>query len=198
MLERSGKLRSIVLRAALLSVAFMWSTSKADSPPDQFNEFTIAQFQDLMNRHRLTSRELTEFYLDRIAALDQPHNGENDNGENEHGTGVNSIIELNPDALSLAREADRLRDRGVVLGPLHGIPVLLKDNIATKDRMHTTAGSLALMDATVPADAFLVGRLREAGAHIKLPGQPLTRREALDARLNGIDRGLDHEGGALP
>ena len=166
MLERSGQLRSIVLRAALLSVAFMWSTSKADSPPDQFNEFTIAQFQDLMNRHRLTSRELTEFYLDRIAALDQPHNGENDNGENEHGTGVNSIIELNPDALSLAREADRLRDRGVVLGPLHGIPVLLKDNIDTGDRMQTTAGSFALFGTPATFDSTVAAKLRAGGAVI--------------------------------
>jgi amidase len=74
------------------------------------------------------------------------------------------VLETNPDALAQAEAMDRERKAGKLRGPLHGIPLLLKDNIATKDRMHTTAGSLALMDATVPADAFLVGRLREAGA----------------------------------
>src|SRR5262249_22002820 len=122
----------------------------------EFNEYTIAQFQDLMARHRLTSRQLTEFYLDRIAALDQPR----------RGVGVNSIIELNPDALSLAREADRLRDRGIVLGPLHGIPVLVKDNIDTGDRMQTTAGSFALFGTPATSDSTVAAKLRAGGAVI--------------------------------
>src|SRR5690348_7902627 len=96
-----------------------------------------------------TSRSITQKYLDRIAQRDGR---------------LRSVLETNPDALAQAEAMDRERKTGKVRGPLHGIPVLLKDNIATKDRMHTTAGSLALMDATVPADAFLVGRLREAGA----------------------------------
>jgi amidase len=96
-----------------------------------------------------TSRSITQKYLDRIVQRDGR---------------TRSVLETNPDALAQAEAMDRERKAGKVRGPLHGIPVLLKDNIATKDRMHTTAGSLALMDAMVPADAFLVGRLREAGA----------------------------------
>ena len=96
-----------------------------------------------------TSRSITQKYLDRIAQRDGR---------------VRSVLETNPDALAQADALDRERKAGKLRGPLHGIPVLLKDNIATRDRMHTTAGSLALMDATVPADAFLVGKLREAGA----------------------------------
>jgi amidase len=96
-----------------------------------------------------TSRSITQKYLDRIGQRDGR---------------LRSVLETNPDALAQAEAMDRERKAGKLRGPLHGIPLLLKDNIATKDRMHTTAGSLALMDATVPADAFLVGRLREAGA----------------------------------
>ena len=95
--------------------------------PTRLNEATIAQLQEQMARGRLTSVELTNYYLARIRALDQG------------AEGVNSIIELNPDALEMAQHADRLRHRGRLLGPLHGIPVLLKDNIDTGDRMQTSA-----------------------------------------------------------
>src|SRR5207253_9301014 len=94
---------------------------------------------------------LTQAYLDRIALL---------NGF------LHAVIEVNPDARSIARQLDRERDRGHVRGPLHGIPVLLKDNIATADSMQTTAGSLALVGSRVPADAPIVQRLRAAGAVI--------------------------------
>ena len=155
MLERSERLRSIVLRAALLGVAFIASVSKAESPPTQFNEFTIAQFQALMAQHRLTSRQLTEYYLERIDALDQP----------DDRTGVNSIIEVNPDALGLARHADALRAHGQT-GPLLGIPVLLKDNIDTGDQMQTTAGSFALFGSPATSDSTVAAKLRAAGAVI--------------------------------
>jgi len=113
------------------------------------DEVGLDDLQARMSSGAETSRSITQKYLDRIAQRDGR---------------LRSVLEINPDALAQAEAMDRERKAGKVRGPLHGIPVLLKDNIATKDRMHTTAGSLALMDATVPADAFLVGRLREAGA----------------------------------
>lgn len=113
------------------------------------DEATLDDLQARMSRGEETSRSLTEKYLDRIAQRDGR---------------LRSVLEINPDALAQAEGLDRERKAGKMRGPFHGIPVLLKDNIATRDRMHTTAGSLALLEAMVPADAFLVGRLREAGA----------------------------------
>jgi amidase len=113
------------------------------------DEVGLDELQARMASGAETSRSITQKYLDRIGQRDAR---------------LRSVLETNPDALAQAEAMDRERKAGKVRGPLHGIPLLLKDNIATKDRMHTTAGSLALMDATVPADAFLVGRLREAGA----------------------------------
>ncbi len=104
---------------------------KADAP-DEFNEATIAQLQAAMARGRTSAVELTAFYLRRIRAID------------EKGPHLNSVIEINPDALAIAQHADMLRRQGRVLGPLHGIPIILKDNIDTGDRMQTTAGSFAL------------------------------------------------------
>jgi amidase len=103
---------------------------------------------------RLTSEELTKEYIARIIALDQ------------NGPGVNSVIELNPDALALARQADALRRRGIVLGPLHGIPVLLKDNVDTGDGMQTTAGSFALLGSPAVRDSTVAANLRAGGAVI--------------------------------
>jgi amidase len=122
--------------------------------PTHLNDATIAQLQSQMASGRVTSEELTRYYLERIARLDE--------GE----LGVNSVLELNPDALSLAKRADQLRRKGVVLGPLHGIPVLLKDNIDTGDRMQTTAGSLGLVGTPALQDATVAARLREGGAII--------------------------------
>jgi len=129
----------------------------AGRPPQRGNGFplseaTIAELQSMMERGERTSRELTELYLRRISEVDQS------------GPRLNSIIELNPDALSIAEKMDRERGEGHVRGPLHGIPVLVKDNIDTGDRMQTTAGSLALEGNIAGRDAFIVGRLREAGA----------------------------------
>src|SRR5262249_19533885 len=102
----------------------------------------------------LTSEQLTRAYIARIFALDQG------------GPGVNAIIELNPDAIAMAQRADFLRRKGHVLGPLHGIPVLLKANIDTGDRMQTTAGSLALKGTPALHDSTVAAKLRAGGAVI--------------------------------
>jgi len=120
--------------------------------PTQFDEATVADLEAQMAAGTLTSVQLTNFYLQRIFALDQ--------------NGVNSIIELNPDALTMAQNADTLRAKGQVLGPLHGIPVLLKDNIDTGDKMQTTAGSLALAGKPALHDSTIAAKLRAGGAVI--------------------------------
>jgi len=122
--------------------------------PTAYNEFTVTQLQAEMAGGRLTSVQLTQFYLDRIAALDQS------------GPNVNSVIELNPDALLLARSADSRRAKGKVIGPLDGIPVLLKDNIDTGDKMQTTAGSFALVGTPARRDSTVAANLRAGGAVI--------------------------------
>ncbi len=118
----------------------------------ELDETTIAALQDGMQAGRYSARRITELYLDRIEAVDR------------RGPRVNSVIEVNPDALAIAETADQERTAGRVRGPLHGIPILIKDNIDTADRMQTTAGSLALEGSIAPRDAFIVSRLREAGA----------------------------------
>jgi len=124
--------------------------------PTQFNEFTIAQLQEAMTDGRLTSERLTRYYIDRIFALDQ------------NGPGVNAVIELNPDAIELAERADALRRGGAttVRFPLLGIPLLLKDNVDTGDRMQTTAGSFALAGLPAVQDSTVAAKLRAAGAVI--------------------------------
>ena len=125
-----------------------------DGPPTRHNEATIAQLQAEMASGKLTSEDLTREYIARIIALDQ------------NSEGVNSIIELNPDALDMARNADKLRKQGHVLGPLHGIPVLLKDNIDTGDKMQTSAGSFALVGKPAKQDSTVAANLRAGGAVI--------------------------------
>jgi amidase len=126
----------------------------APVPAFELEEATIANLQEAMTSGRLTSHAITERYLARIEAVDK------------RGPTVNSVIELNPEALAIADALDRERKEKGPRGPLHGIPILIKDNIDTADRMKTTAGSLALADAIAPRDAFLVERLRAAGAVI--------------------------------
>jgi amidase len=116
------------------------------------HETTIAQLQQQMESGARTARSITQLYLDRIAAIDQ------------QGPTLKSVIEVNPDALAIADALDQERKNGKVRGPLHGIPVLIKDNIDTADKMMTTAGSLALEGNRAAKDAFIVARLREAGA----------------------------------
>ncbi len=115
-------------------------------------EYSIQQLQALMQSGEISSRQLTEMYLRRIEEIDRD------------GPALNAIIELNPDALAIADLLDIERKAGHLRGPLHGVPILIKDNINTHDRMSTTAGSLALEGSHPPADAFLVARLRSAGA----------------------------------
>ena len=117
-------------------------------------ESSIADLQAAMSRGNLTSVELVNAYLARIKSIDKS------------GPKINSIIELNPDAKAIAAELDRERKAKGPRGPLHGIPVLLKDNIATADHMQTSAGSLAMLGAITVKDAFIVNKLREAGAVI--------------------------------
>ena len=107
-----------------------------------------------MQDGRLTSARLTERFLQRVEAYDRS------------GPRLNAVLEVNPQAREIAEALDRERASGRIRGPLHGIPVFLKDNIATADRLHTSAGSHALRDCIAPHDAFLVTRLREAGAVI--------------------------------
>ena len=123
-------------------------------PAFELDELTIADLQDGMQRGKYTARSLCGRYLARIEAIDR------------RGPTLRAVIETNPDALTIATRLDAERKAGQVRGPLHGIPVVIKDNIATADRMQTTAGSLALVGATVPRDAAVVRRLREAGAVI--------------------------------
>jgi amidase len=125
-----------------------------DVPPFPFEEATIAELAAAMASGRLSSRRLTQAYLRRIRRIDLS------------GIGLNSVIEVNPDALAIAAALDDERRRRGPRGPLHGIPILVKDNFATRDEMETTAGSLALVGAEVPRDAFVVRRLRRAGAVI--------------------------------
>ncbi len=122
--------------------------------PTRHNEATVAELQAEMAAGRLTSVQLTNEYIRRIAGLDQ------------NGPGVNAVIELNPDALAMARAADDMRRHGHVLGPLHGIPVLLKDNVDTGDQMQTSAGSFALVGQPALRDATVAAKLRAGGAVI--------------------------------
>jgi amidase len=118
----------------------------------ELNEITINELQSKMRSGELSARKLAEMYLERIKEIDPK---------------LRSVIEINPDALAIADKMDRERKRGKVRSALHGIPVLIKDNIDTADKMKTTAGSLALVDAPVPKeDAFIVKKLRKAGAVI--------------------------------
>jgi len=144
----------ILLLAALMAPASALGQSASISIPTQHNEATVAQLQAQMASGSLTSEQLTQEYISRILALDQ------------NGPGVNAVIELNPDALVMARNADAMRRRGVVLGPLHGIPVLLKDNIDTGDKMQTSAGSFALVGTPALHDSTVAANLRAGGAVI--------------------------------
>ncbi|MEW6736695.1 MAG: amidase [Acidobacteriota bacterium] len=120
--------------------------------PFELEETTIADLQAGMKSGKFTARALTEMYLERIRELDR------------QGPKLYSVIEINPDALTIAEELDREYKTKGPRGPLHGIPILIKDNIDTADRMTTTAGSLALEGSIPSLDAFVAARLREAGA----------------------------------
>ena len=140
-------------RVALLSVLLIWLTACGDRGLNiDLLEVDILTLQSAMSAGELSAAELTAAYLARIERLDPA---------------LHAVLETNPEAMDIAIALDRERAQGIVRSALHGIPVLLKDNIDTADRMHTTAGSLALLDAPPPSqDAFVVQQLREAGAVI--------------------------------
>lgn len=120
----------------------------------ELNEITIGALEAGMREGRYTARSVTELYLRRIEGIDSG------------GPRIRAVIELNPDALQIAESLDRERAAGRVRGPLHGVPVMLKDVVDTGDRMRTTAGSLALAESFARRDAFIARRLRDAGAII--------------------------------
>ena len=118
----------------------------------ELNEITIDALQKKMQSGEYTSRSITQLYLNRIDAIDKK------------GPAINSVIELNPDALAIADSMDMERKNGKVRGPMHGIPVLIKDNIDTGDNMMTTTGALALVGNKAAKDAFIIRQLRDSGA----------------------------------
>jgi len=134
--------------------ACLLALAACTAPPPDIEEATIAELHDRMQRGELTSEQLVSSYLERIEAIDR------------NGPQLNSIIEINPDALLTARSLDEEWRESGPRGPMHGIPVVLKANIGTADQMYTTAGSLALKNHRPATDAFLVSRLRDAGAVI--------------------------------
>lgn len=132
-------------------------SSPAHLPPRkefELEELPISQLQDGMKNGRFTARSLVKKYLERIDEIDKS------------GSAINSVIEVNPDAVGIAEALDRERKEKGARGPLHGIPILIKDNIDTADRMMTTAGSLALVGSHPALDAFVAKKLRDAGAVI--------------------------------
>ena len=141
----------LVLASFGLNAAVM-SEMKLDDA--NMNEVGVVELQQRMANGDVTATKLVTYYLDRIAAT------------NHQGPTLNAVISLNPDALAIAASLDEERSSGSVRGPLHGIPVLLKDNINTQDKMPTTAGALALANNFATSDAFIVQRLRDAGAII--------------------------------
>ncbi len=163
-MKRRDFISSSTLAAAglttLLAASCTTNTSDKKEEPasagskDDFelNEISISELQDKMAKSEYSSEKITQLYLQRIAAVDKK------------GPVLNAVIELNPDALAIAKAMDDERKSGKIRGPLHGIPVLIKDNIDTADKMMTTAGSLAMLGHIAAKDAFIVKKLREAGA----------------------------------
>ena len=145
--------REFLLATAVAALAAPGIAMSGQAAPIA-GELTLAEIAAAFANGRLTSRRLTRFYLERIGALDR------------NGPKLGAVLETNPQALDIAADLDRERRTHGVRGPLHGVPVLIKDNVETQDRMMTTAGSLALEGWYAPKDAPLVARLRAAGAVI--------------------------------
>ncbi len=158
-MKRRVFLRNTVVAGAASVAGTAWpargetvQSAASRTPAFELEEVTIAELQAGMASGRWTARAITQAYLERIARLDRT------------GPSLHSVIEINPEAVRIAEELDRERAAGQVRGPLHGIPILLKDNIDTHDRMTTTAGSLALEGSIPPRDSTVAKKLREAGA----------------------------------
>jgi amidase len=152
---RNGSLTSIGLTTSKLfpqhALAGKRNSPNQDNEPDLL-EATIEDLQKYMEAGNQTAETITNFYLERILKIDR------------QGPRLNAVIELNPDAIQIARQLDAERKKGQIRSSLHGIPVLIKDNINSGDQMMTTAGSLALLGNKAKEDAFIVKKLREAGA----------------------------------
>jgi amidase len=156
---KTGSAAALTLTALSMNACVPASERKQETNTktgDDFelNEITIDLLQQKMQSGKYTSHVITQLYLTRIHDIDK------------NGPKLNAVIEVNPEALDIANEMDKERAAGKVRGPLHGIPVLIKDNINTKDKIATTAGSLALADNYVKKDAFIINKLRKAGAVI--------------------------------
>ncbi|MGI9034606.1 MAG: amidase family protein, partial [Pyrinomonadaceae bacterium] len=155
--EKQNRRKFLQTSAAGVAVLSLLKNAKAGEifsaePYAELDEITITQLQTQMKSGAVSAVKLTGEYLERIKEIDPK---------------LHSIIELNPDALKIAEQMDKEHKRGKLRGALHGIPVLIKDNIDTADKMHTTAGSFALLDAPTPKeDAFIVQQLRKSGAII--------------------------------
>lgn len=185
--KREGRREFLRLGAAALGASVTMQTEastafarRAEVSRFELDEVTIGELQQAMRSGKFSSTELTEKYLARIGAIDKS------------GPAINSVIELNPDAEKIAADLDAERSAGRERGPLHGVPILIKDNIDTADRMMTTAGSLALVGAKPPRDSFVARKLREAGAVILGKTNPT---EWANIRSNHSTSGWSGRGG---
>src|SRR6202453_1604357 len=155
-MKRRAFLGTAIAGAALQTACQYVPAAPASSAPADFelDEVSLSDIGAGLQKGKWTSAHLVQLYLARIEAIDR------------HGPKLGSVLALNPDAASLAGQLDQERKNGHTRGPLHGVPILLKDNIETSDHTSTTAGSLALADWQAPQDAFVAARLRAAGAII--------------------------------
>ena len=157
-MKRRNFIKTAALSGSGLTLGLLSCKNEQKPPMPEMHfdllEWTCADLQNAMQSKDLSSREITELYLSRIEQLDQ------------NGPALNSVIEINPEAMDIAAQMDKERRKEKIRGPLHGIPVVLKDNIDTADQMMTTAGSLALEGWIAKQDAFIVQKLRQAGAVI--------------------------------
>ncbi len=149
-----GALSTFSFTASALSLSLDTTDKTVLDDDFELNEITVNALQVKMQSGKTSSKALTKMYLKRIAKIDKS------------GPKLNAVIEVNPDALEIAAQMDTERKQGKIRGPLHGIPILIKDNINTADKMQTTAGALALAGNIASTDAFIVKKLREAGAVI--------------------------------
>ncbi|GKT90135.1 amidase family protein [Colletotrichum tofieldiae] len=156
----------------------------------KLEEATIDQMQKAMQDGIMTSQQLVICYMQRTFQTQEYVNASQNKSQADYLN--SSVMQVNPDVLAIAAKMDELRKAGQVLSPLHGIPFTVKDNIATKDNMQTTAGSWALLGSIVPRDAFVVARLRAAGA--VLFGKA-TMSEWADMRSTGYSEGYSPRGG---
>ncbi len=156
LLQTTALSASAALIPALTASRALAAATPASEPtrPFEFDETTISDLQSRMKSGEITAQALTQAYLERINEIDK------------RGPGLNSVIELNPEALSIAESLDKERKSKGPRGPMHGIPVLIKDNIDTADQMQTTAGSLALVGSKPTQDSAVARKLRESGAVI--------------------------------